>query len=169
MRKATWILAGIILFLIISINVAQAAEKLASVDLNAIAGGYNKVKDYTKKLEDKAKGYKAELDKKYNDIKQLQDKINLLSDKEKQAKAGELKAKAQDIINFKQQKQDELDKQDFENSKEIADDVKKTITSYAAKEGYTIVFDDRTLIYQSKEIANITPKVIETLNKGYKK
>ena len=145
-----------------------AADKIAYVDLMRIAKEYTKAQDYNKILEDKQNSYKTEIDKKENEFKQSQDKINLLSDKEKETKRPELETKAKALYDFIQQKEQDLRKADFENTKEILKDIEDTVKQYAEKEGYSLVLDNRVLIYQTKTM-DITDKIIETLNKGYKK
>ena len=52
--------------------------------------------------------------------------------------------------------------------KEILKDIEETVKKYSEKEGYTFVFNDRVLVYQDKKF-DITDKVVELLNKGYKR
>lgn len=168
MKKATLVLAGAFFCVIFFIGLAQAADKFGYVDIFRIASEYNKAKDYNKNLEDKAKIYDAEVDKKVNEIKVIQDKINLLSEKEKETKNSELEGKVKILQEFRREKETELRKKDFENSKEIAEDIRKVIKQHAEKEGYTFIFDERALLYHTNAF-NITDKVIEILNSGYKK
>ena len=168
MRKVAAVFLGIAAVLTILVGVSLAAEKFAYVDLIRIASEYNKAKDYNKSLEEKAKIYESEFDKKVNEFKSFQDKLNLSSDKEREAKRPEIEGKVKTLQDFKRDKETELRKKDFENSKEIADDIRAAIKQHAEKEGYTFVFDDRILIYQPKNL-DITDKIIEILNKDYKK
>ena len=168
MRKAVVVLAMVVCSLFILTGFALAADKFASVDLIRVASEYNKFKDYNKVLDDKAKTYESDIDKKISDFKGLQDKISLLSDKEKEAKRSELETKYKALEDFKNEKENELRKKDFENRKEVAEDIRGAIKAYSEKEGYTFVFDDRMLAFQPKGV-DITEKIIETLNKGYVK
>jgi len=143
---------------------ARAADKFAYVDVMKIATEYNKAKEYNKVIEDKAKAYESEVDKKVNDIKNIQDKLSLLSEKEKTAKKGELEQKIKALQDYRKDKETELRKKDFENSKEVADDIRAAIKQVADKEGYTLVFDDRVLVFENKPM-DITDKVISILNK----
>lgn len=163
MRKASKFLLGVILGLGIVVSVVSAADKLAYVDLSRIFGEYAKTKDYDKVLADKQGAYEQERDKKVNDIKQLQDKLNLLSDKEKEAKKQDLETKIKDLQEFDRQKQTDLRKEQDERMKEILKDIEDTIRGYAEKEGYSLVFNDRVLVYQNKTL-DITDKIIEIIN-----
>ena len=168
MRKATIVLWGAILCLTIFSVRTEAAEKLAYVDLSRIFSEYAKTKDYDKTLSDKQSVYETERAKRVNEIKQFQDKMNLLSDKEKETKKSELDTKIKTIQEFDRQKQTDLRKEQDEKTKEILKDIETAVGEYAEKEGYNLVFNDRVLVYQTKSM-DITDKIIEIINKGAKK
>lgn len=165
MRKAVVFLTGLIFSLTILIGTALAADKFAYVDLNRIFSEYGKTKDYDKALGVRQSAYETERDKKVNEIKQLQDKINLLSDKEKEAKKSDMETKVKDLQEFDRQKQTDLRKEQDDKMKEILKDIEGVVKEYAEKEGYTMVFNDRVLVYQAKNL-DITDKIINILNKG---
>jgi len=142
------------------------AEKLGYVDLGRLFDEYNKTKDYDKDLEAKQKSYEAERENKVNEIKQLQDKLDLLADKEKEAQKKELDYKIKSLQDFDRDKTQDLRKQRDERMKEILKDIESAISQYAKKEGYTLVFNDRVLVYQDKSL-DITDKVLEVLQKMY--
>lgn len=142
-----------------------AADKFAYVDLARIFSEYSKTKDYDKVLGDKEAVYNTEREKKLTEIKQFQDKMNLLSDKEKETKKADLETKIKTLQEFDRERQTELRKEQSEKLKEISKDIEEAIKQYAAKEGYTFVFDDRVLVYQTKSL-DITDKIMEIVNKG---
>lgn len=168
MRRAGFVLLGCVCAVFLTVNMAVAAEKFASVDVMRVASEYNKAKDYNKDLDAKAGTYESEIEKKLNEVKQLQEKMNLMNDKDKDAKKTELENKIKDMQEYRRQKEGDLRKVELENTKDIVDSIKGAIKQHAEKEGYTLVFDDRALVYQIKGM-DITDKVIETLNNGYKK
>jgi len=147
---------------------AQAAEKFAYVDLTRIFTEYGKTKDYDKSLTEKEGAYTAEREKKVTEVKQTQDKMNLLNEKEKASKKTELDSKIKSLQDFDRQKQADLRKEQLEKAQEIEADIREAGKKIAEKEGYTMVFNDRVLVYQSKSL-DITDKAMEGLNKGYKK
>ena len=149
-------------------GVAYAAEKFAYVDLSRIFSEYGKTKDYDKTLGDKESFYTAERDKKVSEVKQFQDKMNLLSEKEKEAKKADLETKVKTLQDFDRQKQADLRKEQDEKMKEILKDIEEATKKYSEKEGFTLVFNDRVLVYQNKSL-DITDKILEILNKEYKK
>ena len=145
-----------------------AAEKFAYVDLSRLFSEYGKTKDYDKALDEKQNAYRVEIDKRTNEVKQFQDKINLLSDKEKEAKKTEFETKVKALQDFERQKLTDLRKEQDESMKEIFKDIEEAVKQYAEKEGYTLVFNDRVFVYQTKNM-DITDKVMNILNKSYKK
>ena len=160
---------GVVIFaLTILVGQAAAADKFAYVDLSRTFSEYGKTKDYDKVLTEKETAYNTERDKKINDIKQFQDKMNLLSDKEKEAKKAELETKVKDLQDFDRQKQTDLRKEQDERMKDLLKDIEEAVKQHAEKEGYTLVFNDRVLVYQTKSL-DITDKIIVILNKGSKK
>ncbi len=168
MRKATFVFVGGVFALTILAGMAYAADKLAYVDLTRIFSEYGKTKDYDKALSDKEGTYNTERDKKIGDIKQFQDKMNLLSDKEKETKKSEIETKIKGLQDFDREKQTDLRKEQDERMKELLKDIEDAVRQYAEKDGYTLVFNDRVLVYQAKSL-DITDKIVEILNKGYKK
>jgi outer membrane protein len=168
MARKTIVLAGAIFALTILAGSSFAADKFAYVDLSKIFSDYGKTKDYDKALGEKQGAFEADYEKMAGDVKKMQDKMNLLSDKEKESKKDELDNKIKSVQDFGRQKQTDLRKEQDEKMKEILKDIEETVKQYAEKEGYTMVFNDRVLVYQTKNL-DITDKIIELVNKGYKK
>jgi len=168
MKKLAMVLAVVIFSLGILVGQSYAADKFAYVDLSRAFSEYGKTKDYDKALTDKETAYDAERNKKVDEVKQFQDKMNLLSDKEKEAKKAELETKIKTLQDFDRQKQTDLRKEQDEKMKEILKDIEGAVKQYSESQGYTLVFNDRVLVYQSKSL-DITDKIIEIVNKGYKK
>lgn len=167
MRKIANIFLGIVFCLSVLAGASFAAEKFAYVDLSRAFSEYSKTKEYDKALSDKENLYNTEREKKVNEIKQFQDKINLLSDKEKDAKKGDLEAKVKTFQEDDRQRQTDLRKEQDEKMKVILKDIEEAVKVYSEKEGYTLVFNDRVLVYQNKSL-DITDKILDRLNNSYK-
>ena len=164
--KRTAIILGIGVFVAgVFLGSAQAADKFGYVDLSRIFSEYGKTKDYDKVLNGKEETYTAEREKKVNEVKQLQDKMNLLSDKEKETKKAEIETKVKALQEFDRQKQTDLRKDQDEKMKEILKDIEEAVKQFSVKEGYTMVFNDRVLVYQAKDM-DITDSIMAILNKG---
>lgn len=146
-------------------GVALAADKFAYVDMAKLFGEYDKTNTYDKALTDKKEAFQTEIDKKLAEIKQAQDKINLLSEKEKEAKRGEFENKKKALEDYVRQKQIDLRKEQDEKLNEIYRDITAAVKQCAEKDGYTLVFNSGILLYQSEGL-NITNQVLGVLNKG---
>jgi len=168
MRRVALCFAGMFFVLAFLVSMAYAADKLAYIDLSRTFTEYNKTKDYDKVLTDKENSYTTDRDTKVDEIKKLQDKFNLLSDKEKEAKKNEIETKSKSLQDFDRQKQTDLRKEQDDKMKELLKDIEGAVKQYAEKEGITLVFNDRVLVYETKAM-DITDKIIDILNKNYKK
>ena len=168
MRKVILVSMALFMCTLFLVGGVSAAEKFAYVDLSRLFSEYGKTKEYDKALNEKQNVYRADIDKKTNEVKQFQDKLNLLSDKEKEAKKAEFETKVKALQDFERQKLTDLRKEQDEKMKEIFKDIEEAVKQYAQKEGYTLVFNDKVFVYQSKNM-DITDKVMDILNKGYKK
>ena len=167
MRKVVVGLLGVVFALTVFMGLSYAADKFAYIDLSRTFSEYGKTKDFDKALTDKESSYTTERDAKVDEIKKLQDKLNLLSEKEKEAKKNEIETKTKSLQDLDRQKQTDLRKEQDEKMKELLKDIEGAVKTYAEKEGITLVFNDRVLVYQTKSL-EITDKIIEILNKGYK-
>ncbi|HNW39101.1 MAG TPA: OmpH family outer membrane protein [Candidatus Omnitrophota bacterium] len=167
MKKTAVVLGGLIIGSVLFLGSAFAADKFAYIDLSRTFSEYNKTKGYDKTLSDKEKVYTDERDKKVADLKAFQDKVSLLNDKEREAKGAELQAKVKDFQEYDKQKQGDLRKEQEEKMKEILKDIEEAVKKYAEKEGYTLVFNDRVLVYQTKSM-DITNQIVAALNSGKK-
>ena len=167
MRKVVVGLMGVVFVLTIFMGLSYAADKFAYIDLSRTFSEYGKTKDFDKALTDKESSYTTERDAKVEEVKKLQDKLSLLSEKEKEAKKNEIETKTKNLQDYDRQKQTDLRKEQDEKMKELLKDIEGAVKTYAEKEGITLVFNDRVLVYQTKSL-EITDKIIEILNKGYK-
>ena len=165
MNKGLITFVGGLFILALLAGNASAADKLGYIDLSRTFSDYYKTKDYDKVLGEKQAAYDAERVKKVNEVKQLQEKMNLLSDKEKETKKGDIEAKVKSLQEFDRQKQTDLRKEQDERMKEILKDIESAVKQYAEKEGFTFILNDRVLVYQTKSL-EITDKIIESLNKS---
>ena len=167
MRKLVVGLLGVVFVLTVFMGLSYAADKFAYIDLTRTFSEYGKTKDFDKALTDKESGYTKERDAKVEEVKKLQDKFSLLSEKEKESKKNEIETKTKNLQDYDRQKQTDLRKEQDEKMKELLKDIEGAVKTYAEKEGITLVFNDRVLVYQTKSL-EITDKIIEILNKGYK-
>lgn len=168
MKKGIAVL-GAALFCLSLLNSSQAAgEKTGSVDVGKLFDEYEKTKEYSKSLEQKASSYEKERDVKISEIKQLQDKLNLLSEAEKEKQQKDLEDKVKAARDFTLTKETGLKKEGDDRLKEVAKDIEEATAQFAKKEGYAMIFNDRVFAYTNKA-NDVTGKVLETLQENYKK
>lgn len=168
MRKGLMVMSAMA-FGILSLSSAYAAgEKFGSVDVGKLFDEYGKTKEYSKSLEDKASAYEKERDVKLSEIKQMQDKLSLLSDAEKEKKQKEIDDLIKNARDFAMNRETDLKKEGDDRLKEIAKDIEDAVSEYAKKEGYTMVFNERVFVYSNKA-NDITSKVLESLQAKNKK
>ena len=133
--------------------------------MSRVFSEYKKTKTYDKALSDREKKYTDERDKRVNEIKQFEDKMNLLSEKNKEAKKQELEKKVKDFQEYDRLQQTDLRKEQDEKMKDILKDIEDAVQAYSKKEGYTMVFNDRVLVFQDKRL-DITDEVMKILDKN---
>ncbi len=169
-RRKGVVTAVVLLFAVLGLglNAFAAAEKIAYVDLSQTFDKYEKTKVYDDSLASLQAGKEKELEGMAKDIKALEDKMSLLTEKAKAEKQQELDEKNKKIRQMSQQIALDLRKERDERLKEILQDIEKVIQDYARKNGYDFVLNDRVLLYGSAS-ADITQDVIKTVNKDYKK
>ena len=168
MKKGLAVVMGL-LFCLSLVNIALAAgEKIGSVDVGKLFDEYQKTKEYSKNIELKAGAYEKERDVKISELKQLQDKLNLLTDAEKEKKQKELEEKVKAARDFSLTKETDLKKEGDDKLKEIAKDIENSVAQFAQKEGYSMIFNDRVFAYTNKA-NDVTAKVMEVLQDNYKK
>ena len=163
MKKVIMVLWGVVFSLTLLVAQANAADKFGYIDLSRTFSEYSKTKTFDKVLSDKEKVYTDERDKKVAELKSLQDKMSLLNDKEREAKGAELQTKVKAFQEYDNLKQTELKKEQDVRMKEILKDIEEAVKKYSEKEGYTLVFNDRVLVYQTKSM-QITNQIIAILN-----
>jgi len=168
MRRALWVFVGVVFCLSVFAGAAHAADKFGYVDLGKIFGDYSKTKDYDKVLSDKENVYNTEREKKVTDLKQYDEKLGLLSEKERAAKKSEIETKIKSFKDFDTQKLTDLRKEQDEKMREIMKDIQDAVNQYAGQEVYTMVLNDRVLVYKVKSY-DISEKIIAILNGKYVK
>ncbi len=162
-------IAGFVFFFFTGILFAQEkAQKFASVDLSRLFDEYQKTKDYDKKLEAEQKVKEGERSKKIDKVKDLQQKQALANDKDKEKLQTQIDEQMKDLQEFDRAAQTDLRKQRDDLLKDILKEIEKVIRDYSQKEGYTIVLNDRVLLYADQQL-DITEPLIKILNEKYSK
>lgn len=145
-----------------------AVKKIAIMDLSKVFDSFQKTKEYDTVLEGKTKEYETERNAKIDKIKELQNKLALLKDDEKEKVNKELETMKADLIAFDQAKRTDLTKQRDEKIREILLEIEKVVSDYAKQEKYDLILNDRVLIYGDQGL-DISTKILELLNAEYNK
>jgi Skp family chaperone for outer membrane proteins len=159
---------GLIFLGITPFSYAASDYKFAYVDLSKVFDQYERTKESDKMLEKKASERQAQRDKSVEEIKKLKDEAELLSAKAKEEKQKLIDEKIQKLQDLDREVSTSLKKEKDEMLRDILKDIDKVITDYGKSEKYTIIFDDRFLLYKDTQL-NITDQVIKILNERYKK
>lgn len=168
MKRKTMVrgLAFVCMFLMTA-GAALAAGKIAYVDLSSTFDKYEKTKVFDDELGRIQKEKEKDLTQLADDIKAIEDKMPLLSEKEKASKQKELDEKNAKLKQESQQVALDLRKDRDERLKEILQDIEKVIQSYAQKNQYDFILNDRVLLYGTAS-ADVTQDIIDLLNNQYK-
>lgn len=158
-----WI--GLIVLLVMYPASALFAEevRIATIDLSRAFDEFKKTKEADKTLQAKGSEKKTERDKKIAEIKKLKDELELLSDKGRQEKQAVIDQKVKELQEFDREVRDSLRQERDQMVQEILREIDQVIKGYGDKNGYTLILNDRVLLYKEKTL-DITNDVIQLLN-----
>ena len=167
MKSVKIVLLLVAVFLFSTVGAfAQAAPKIGYVDLSRLFDEYGKTKEYDKVLEEKHNVYQKERNEKIESLRAAQEKLALLKDEEKNKLQQDIEKQKADLLDFQRSKETDLKKQRDEKIREILLEIEKIVKAYAEKEKYTMILNDRVLIYDNG-VGDITEAILKTLNDSY--
>lgn len=143
-----------------------AVKKIGIMDLSKVFDSYERTKEYDSVLEGKTKEYEKARNEKIDKIKELQNKLALLKDNEKEKVNKDLDEMKNDLMAFDQAQQTDLRKQRDEKIREILLEIEKVTSDFAKKEKFDIILNDRVLVYGTEGL-DVSSQVLEILNSGY--
>lgn len=158
--KMFWV---VFLFLFAVTANASAAEKIGYVDLSRLFDEYHKTKEFDAELEKKHSSYEKERNEKIEKIREAQGKLALLAEDKRQDLEEEIEGYKQDLLEFDRQQKTDLTKERNDVIRDILLEIEKKVSSYAEKNKFSIILNDRVLIYGSPSM-EITEEVLESLN-----
>ena len=143
--------------------------KVGYADIVKVFNDYQKTKDYEKVLDEKKKKKEAEsnLEEKKNEIIKMQDKLELLKDREKEQQKEKIRKAVNKYRDLEAQKYSDLKKESNEKMKEIIKDINKAISNYAKSSGFDLILNKSAILY-GKDGIDVTDSVLKKLNEGYK-
>lgn len=146
---------------------AEAAElKVGYVNLARLFDDYERTRASEQTLEQKGQQKQAELERELQSIQHLQSNLELLNDQSRQTKAKELEEKTDEFQRLRAKSERELLRERNQLGREILDEIEQTINEYAKANGFTMVFEQRALVY-GLEADDLTEEILELLNQRY--
>lgn len=153
-------------FMAMSVLGAQEM-KLGYVDVEKVFNEYEVTKQNDAKLKEEGKAKTAERTALVDEIKKLKDESELLSEDARKEKDAVIEQKLKALRDFDEKTKNELrNKRDF-LLKKIFDDIRVTIEEVGKAEGYSLIFNDRALLFKT-ESYDITNLVIQKVNEKAK-
>lgn len=168
MRKFLAItLIGIFALSITVTAIAQSEDKIGFVDLSRAFDEYKKTKDFDKALEKKGDTKQEQREKLVKDIRKMRDELELMNEKAREKKEKDIEAKIKILQEFDQDTKTELTKERDDMVRDILIEMNDVIKEYGEKNGYSIILNDRVLLYGKKTI-DLTDRITNILNDHYK-
>ncbi|MBP6342547.1 MAG: OmpH family outer membrane protein [Candidatus Omnitrophica bacterium] len=168
--KVLRIFSILVMFTLLSVAPVHAKPfdgKIGFVDLSRVFNEYKRTKEYDAVLEKESTAFQEERNKMIEKVRDAQSKLALLKEAEKQKMQEDIDKQKQALLDFSRAKGTDLTKKRDEKVREILLEIEKIVSDYSKKEGFTLVFNDRVLIYGDQQL-NITDTVIKLLNDNYK-
>ncbi len=145
---------------------ALAQDKIGFVDLSTAFDEYQKTKDFDKMLEKKGDIKQEQREELVKEIRKMRDELELLNESAREAKEEDIEARIQDLQEFDQEAKSQLTKERDDMVRDILQEMNDVIQQYGEANGYSIILNDRVLLYGQKEI-DLTETVIKILNDNY--
>ena len=139
--------------------------KIGYVDLSRLFDEYYKTKDYDSVLEAKSKDFESARNTKIDAIRDAQSKLNVLAEDKKADQQKEIDKLKADLLEYDRQKKTDLTKERNEKIREILLEIEKIVSTFAQKNSYTYIFNDRVLIYGDKTM-DLTEQILKILNEN---
>ena len=154
------------LFLVNSSFAESATGKIGFVNLSRIFDEYTKTKEYDALLEKKHSTFQEEHKEKLQNIKDAESKLSLMKESEKNKLQSQIEKDKNDLLAFDRQRQTDLKKERDEKVRDILSEIEKVVKDYASKENYSLILNDRVLIFGGDNL-DITNQILKLLNEKY--
>ena len=157
----------LIMFTFLLTSVSYAEIKFGYVDFVKVFNNYKKTISTEKDLEKKGEKKQKEHDKMVTQVRKLKDKFELASDAEKDKLQNQINEKIRELQAFDQEASKELLKEKDDAAKEIIKEFDELVKEIGKKEGYTLIFNERMILY-GQDSYDLTENVLNELNKRCK-
>ena len=140
--------------------------KIGYVNLGEVFDGYQRTKQSEQTLEQRSQKIQGELEGRVGELKKLRQGLELLNDQARETKAREIEEKSDEFQRAKTRTERELLRDRNEAAREILKEIQQTVTEYAKSRGFSIIVDQRSLIYGENAL-DVTDEVLKALNDRY--
>jgi outer membrane protein len=170
-----------------TVGSAYAETKIGTVDLNKIFESYYKTAEAKARIGESEAAYRKDRQIKMEDYQKLVDEVNKLrEDAQNPALAGEVKEqktkafqekikevqlREREIMQFDNQRRGELQNTMLRQRNAIVEEITAKIKDYAAKNGFTFVFDKTgqsaagaPMVVYAVDAVDFSPEIIKQLN-----
>lgn len=161
--KVKHMIASLCMVAMLASPALAAKDKMGYVDLSRLFDEYYKTQDYDATLEAKHKNFEEERNTKIESIREAQGKLGLLNEDKKAELEEKIEQMKADLLEFDRQRKADLTKERNEKIREILLEIENEVSSYAEKEGYSMILNDRVLVFGDPAI-DLTEKILEKLN-----
>lgn len=174
MKKLPIILAtAAILFSAVSMYFSMNSSELVYVDVNKLLDGYGRTKVEREKFQIKAKTLSANVDSLVVDwqleLKKYEKEHSKMTSKEKELQQELLSNKQQQINNYQQAIQKQIQEEDKKSTQTVINDINDYVKDYGKTHNHKIIFGASgagNIMYADKT-TDLTETVLEGLNKEY--
>lgn len=146
---------------------AESQGKIGYIDLSRSFDEYKKTKDFDKELESKGDMKQQEREKVVQEIRKMREELELMNKSAREKKETDIEAKIKSLQDFDQEAKTDLTKERDNMVKDILKEMSDVIKEYGEKNGYSIILNDRVLLYGDSGM-DLTNEIIKILNDKYK-
>ena len=147
-------------------DMVYGAEKIGYVNIGRVFNEYTKTQEYEEVFSKKYDAYQGERNEKLTKLQEKQGKLALLREAEKKKLEEEIERDKAAIMDYDRQKEIDMRREHDEKTREILLEVEKTVREFAEREKYSLILNDRVLIYGDTGL-DITDQIIKKLNSGF--
>ncbi len=167
------VLSILAVFVFIGLVFSQSAEaagpmKIGYVDYAAIFQGYDKTKEAYAVLSEKSQKKQEEREAMIEDMRNMKNELELLTDKQRDKKQVEIDEKIRKLQDFEREAKVDLEREKDNVEKKIFKEIEAVIKQYSVKNSYSLILSDRVLVY-AQEQYDITHEILNLLNSKHRK
>lgn len=146
----------------------QSDLKIAYVNMAKIFDSYVKTSEQDEELSKKSEAKQQERDKMVERIRNMKEEIDLLNESQRELKQEQIDKEIRALQGFDRDTSELLRDERDDMVRNILREIDSVIKDYAAKNNYSMIFNDKVLIYSEGKY-DISEQIMNILNSRYKK